>query len=357
MKKFALIVLSLVLYAGVSAQGVNFQELTLSQAIAQAKNNQGQGPEMVFFYAYTTWCGPCRHMTNNVFPQQIAGDYFNARFVSIKVDMERGEGPDLARRFGVTGFPTFLVFNSDGDEIARIIGGANTADAFVAIVRAHIDPAYSPEKLRAAYEANKTFDAATAYMDALIALRRMEDVSTFMNQEFMNFPARDRFSEGFWRYALHSMSSIDSPVLGFVIENKPIFDGTVGRSRVNDALITAYRNILFNFVSGNTTLSRAQVEKATTALSLLNEGNPVLRFYVLVANHFAAGEIDQISSLFNPGAFHSSTTPAQQAQIERLFTSVQGMPKSRIREYFSAKADIWRRSADNFERQIERFND
>jgi thiol-disulfide isomerase/thioredoxin len=357
MKKIALIALSLALYVGISAQGVNFQELTLSEAIAQAKNNQGQGPDMVFFYAYTTWCGPCRNMTNNVFPQQVAGDFFNNKFVSIKVDMERGDGPELAQRFGVRGFPTFLIFNSNGDEIARIVGGANTADAFVAIVRAHVDPAYSPEALRAIYEANKTFDNATAYMDALIALRRMGDVSTFMNAEFMNFPVSDRFSENFWRYAVHSMSTIDAPVLSFVIENKSIFDGSVGRSRVNEALITAYRTILFQFVSGETTLSRAQVDKATTALSLLNERNPVLRFYILVANHFAAGEMDRISSLFNPGAFHSSTTPAQQTQIERLFTSVQGMPRSRIREYFSAKADIWRRSADNFERQVERFND
>ena len=357
MKKIALIAVSLAFYAGIFAQGVNFQDLTLSEAIAKAKSNEGQGPELVFFYAYTTWCGPCRHMTNNVFPQRIAGDFFNTHFVSIKVDMERGDGPELARTHRVAGFPTFLIFNSSGEEVARIVGGSNTADAFVAIVRAHIDPAYSPDALRAIYESDRTFDNARAYMDALIALRRMGDVSTFMNEEFMNFSARDRFSEGFWRYALHSMSFIDSPVLSFVIENKSIFDGTVGRSRVNDALITAYRTILFNFVSGQTTLSRAQVQKATTALSMLNEGNPVLRFYILVANHFAAGEMDRISALFNPGAFHSSTTPAQQLQIERLFTSVQGMPRSRIREYFTEKANIWRRSADGFDREVQRFND
>lgn len=357
MKKIALIAFSLVLHASISAQGVNFQELTLSEAIAQAKNNQGKGPEMVFFYAYTTWCGPCRHMTNNVFPQRIAGDYFNANFVNIKVDMERGEGPDLATRFGIRGFPTFLVFNSDGNEIARIAGGANTAESFVAIVRAHVDPAYSPEALRAIYQANKTFDNATAYMDALIALRRMDELSIFMNEEFMNFSARDRFSEVFWRYAVHSIGFLDSRVLNFVIENKSIFDGVVGRSRVNETLITAYRTILFNFVSGNTALSNADVNKATTALSLLNDGNPVLRFYILVANHFVAGEMDQIASLFNPAAFHSTASPAQKTQIERLFTSVQGMPRSRIREYFLEKANIYRRSADGFERQAERFND
>ena len=46
-------------------------------------------------------------MTQNVFPQKKAGDYFNPKFICVKYDMEKGEGPELGKRFEVRAYPTF----------------------------------------------------------------------------------------------------------------------------------------------------------------------------------------------------------------------------------------------------------
>ena len=75
----------------------NFRDLTFNEALAQAKAEK----KMVFMDCYTSWCGPCKNMTNNVFPQKAAGDYFNPRFVCVKYDMEKGEGKELADKFEV----------------------------------------------------------------------------------------------------------------------------------------------------------------------------------------------------------------------------------------------------------------
>lgn len=50
------------------------------------------------------------------------GDYFNAKFVSAKFDMEKGEGPDLSEVWDVNAYPTFLVMNNDGEVLFRIVG-------------------------------------------------------------------------------------------------------------------------------------------------------------------------------------------------------------------------------------------
>ena len=89
------------------------------EAVAKAR----QTGKKIFLDCYTSWCGPCKMMANTVFPQDKVGDYMNPRFVNIKIDMEKGEGVELAKSLQITAYPTFIVFNSDGQEIGRFLGG------------------------------------------------------------------------------------------------------------------------------------------------------------------------------------------------------------------------------------------
>jgi thioredoxin-related protein len=96
-------------------EGKTFQQI-LAQATAEGKP--------VFIDCYTEWCGPCKQMAKNVFPQKEAGDYFNSKFVCWKVDMEKGEGPELAKKYEVAAYPTFLILNADGTLRATQVGSA-----------------------------------------------------------------------------------------------------------------------------------------------------------------------------------------------------------------------------------------
>ena len=107
--------------ASLSAQeseGVRFVEKPFKDVLAQAKAEN----KMVFIDCYTSWCGPCKMMAAKEFPKKVMGDYFNAKFVSSKFDMEKGEGPDLSEIWDVNAYPTFLVMNNDGEILFRIVG-------------------------------------------------------------------------------------------------------------------------------------------------------------------------------------------------------------------------------------------
>ncbi|WP_347217188.1 thioredoxin fold domain-containing protein [Chryseobacterium sp.] len=103
----------------ISAQEtIQFQELPFKEIIAKAKKEK----KLVFIDAYASWCGPCKMMEKNVFPQKSVREYFNTNFINARFDMEKGEGRDLASKFGVRSYPTYLFLNGEGELVSRNTG-------------------------------------------------------------------------------------------------------------------------------------------------------------------------------------------------------------------------------------------
>jgi thiol-disulfide isomerase/thioredoxin len=107
--------------------GITFFQGTFAEAQAAAKS-QGK---LIFMDAYTTWCGPCRWMAANTFTDGDVASYFNKNFINVKMDMEKGEGPTLARKYAVNAYPTLLFIDDAGNVKHRALG-AKKPDAFVA---------------------------------------------------------------------------------------------------------------------------------------------------------------------------------------------------------------------------------
>ncbi len=91
--------------------GIRFIEPSWSKALAEAKKQN----KLIFLDAYTTWCGPCKLLKKNTFPDSEAGEFFNKNFINVAIDMEKGDGPALAEKFQVTAYPTLIIADGDGN--------------------------------------------------------------------------------------------------------------------------------------------------------------------------------------------------------------------------------------------------
>ena len=138
LRKFFALAIMLVSALSLSAQGMEFmpEGSLLKDAVAKAK---AEG-KMVFLDCYTSWCGPCKMMATKMFPTKEAGDFMNPKFVSIKIDMEKGEGPELTERLKVYAFPTFIIFDGEGNEVGRFLGGSKTVEEFIERVKTNSVP-------------------------------------------------------------------------------------------------------------------------------------------------------------------------------------------------------------------------
>lgn len=104
---------------GQDAPGIKFFTGTLQEALAKAK----QEKKLVFFDAYASWCGPCKNMKATVFTDATLGEFFNANFISIGIDMEKGEGPNLSKIFtSIDGYPSLLFLDAEGHVIKTLLG-------------------------------------------------------------------------------------------------------------------------------------------------------------------------------------------------------------------------------------------
>ena len=123
MKKILTTLIALTASISMMAQGMAFEPAgtTLEQASAKAKAEN----KMIFLDCYTQWCGPCKKMAKDVFPQEVVGAYMNPKFVNLQIDMESEYGAPLAKKLQVTAYPTFVIFNADAKEIGRFLGGSD----------------------------------------------------------------------------------------------------------------------------------------------------------------------------------------------------------------------------------------
>jgi len=102
---------------------VNQDIAWLSEAtLDQAKTESAKTGKPIFVDLSAVWCGYCKKMKKSVFTNQAVASAMNKGFVSLALDGEQGDGKALVAKLGISGFPTQLLLDSDGNVIKKNTG-------------------------------------------------------------------------------------------------------------------------------------------------------------------------------------------------------------------------------------------
>ena len=219
-------------------EGVNFEHITLDEALAKAKTEN----KLVFMDCYTSWCGSCMLMAEKVFTQEKAGKFFNSKFVCVKFDMEKGEGPQLEKRFNVIGYPTFLIIRPDGTIQHKIVGGSEI-DEFIAKVKKGLNEKTSLDYLNKKYEKGKNNKKQLmTYLTALIDAIEKDKISKVYEELESVLKEKDKMTTAYW--PILEKSSYGSNNFKLVLNNIATLNKNIGKEKVDKYLTIRYEKAI-----------------------------------------------------------------------------------------------------------------
>ncbi|HKK71369.1 MAG TPA: thioredoxin family protein [Candidatus Krumholzibacteria bacterium] len=166
----------LVLCLVLAAAPATAAETSLDFTTAQERAAERDVPIVIDFF--TDWCVYCKHFDRDLADAStgVAAALDDAVFLSI--DAEKGEGIELAKKYTVTGFPTYVVVDAQGELIDRWAGYGGPEHFLTALDEAMADTRTLAAK-RAAFEERPTaalaekfasIESGTGNYDAAIAL-------------------------------------------------------------------------------------------------------------------------------------------------------------------------------------------
>lgn len=240
----------------IDPEGIPFEELSFEEALEKARKEN----KLLFVDCYTSWCGPCKMMSKQVFSQKFVGDFFKEYFVSLKIDMERGEGPELAKKFGVKAYPTMLLLTSAGIVKYKLLGGIGPR-TFMNKIQKGMEPGISYTELKEKYENGDRSPAVVS--EYLMTMNDAGELKDKYNEprEFLNsLRGNDRFSVPAWKIYDIFVTDYKSPEFKFLAENRKKFIPQIGEKVVNRKIEELIFPVVLGYLKGE--VGKEDLERA-----------------------------------------------------------------------------------------------
>lgn len=231
MQKYILTLLCSALLATVYAQNrsIEFRDGTWQEITEQARKEK----KMIFVDCYTSWCGPCKMLAKNIFTQDSVADFYNGNFVCFQIDMEKGEGPELAKKYSVAAFPTLLYIDAQG-ELKHCVVGYQQAGELIQNGRNALIGQNTLPDFQKRYEAGERDpEFVKEYIEVLYKAYRPQLQREVATEYINTLSERDFYTRETWNIIIKNLSDPLSPVLKKVAANKFRFSQVVAKDTID----------------------------------------------------------------------------------------------------------------------------
>ncbi len=139
--------------------GIRFEHCSWTEVLNKARSEN----KPIFLDCYASWCGPCKSMDKNVYPLKSVGDFFNEKFISVKLQMDStlqdnedvknlyADARRIMRQYKIKGFPTLIFFSASGEPYFQVSSGFD-ADGLISTAKYALDPNYQYSSLLKRYQ-------------------------------------------------------------------------------------------------------------------------------------------------------------------------------------------------------------
>jgi thioredoxin-related protein len=217
---------------GAAGELIHFRDTTISWE--NAKVIAAQQNKLVFVDAYTDWCVWCKVMDKETFSDSAVAKFMNEKFLPVKYEMETGFGLVMSEKYRVNGFPTFLIFTTDGKLVYRILGYVKPKE-FLEALKAALDP--SKQEHLTGVSASLQPGFPQFYKDSFLKgnLRKRPDSAT-VNSFLASSP--ELASEVAWSVLFRFSQLVNDNYKQFAYDNFDMLKGMYGANDVQTTVGT-----------------------------------------------------------------------------------------------------------------------
>lgn len=227
--KFSILVFALFACAvSVRAEGIRFFEGSWEEALAEAKRLD----RIIFVDAYAVWCGPCKKMAADVFPNDKVGEFYNKNFVNLKLDMERGEGLKFREKYPVSAFPTLFYIDFTG-EIVQQVRGAQQVEGFLELGKKALSQIDRSQQYVTAYE-NGDRDPELVF-NYVRALNKAGKSSLKIANDYLR-TQKDLTTPFNLRFIFEAAAEADSRIFDLLIQHRKAIEPLESAQAVKDRI-------------------------------------------------------------------------------------------------------------------------
>ena len=226
---------------------IRFDESGLEAVMQRAKTEK----KPIFYMAYADWCPHCKNIKATTLKDAEVISFMNANYVFAGLNFEKSGSENFKTKYNVKTFPTFLVLDENGQELARF-NGELKKDKFLSEVKLALNPKQQLPFLKAEYEKDKT--NGINLMRYLVALKKGNDrkeLNPIAHDYFEKVTDEKMVNEVNWKIFTNGVSDIESREYQFVITNQQAFAAITSQKRVNDKFKNSVIELLKPIVKTN----------------------------------------------------------------------------------------------------------
>ena len=300
-------------------------------------------------------------MKENVFPLQICGDFFNSNFINLSFDMEKGEGKDIATKYQINVYPTFLILDADGNEVNRVVGGSG-AETFIESVKEAMNPANSPLAKKAAYEQNKNSATLLAYVESLEKAYKKNEASDVIKSVFFTLSPRERYASAVWNILSspgQDFCNADSELFGHLLLHKYEADNALGKTVVDEHLMKIFKVFLMAHISGYKTYPQHIIERNVVCANALANNDHGLQYMLKMLQKKNEGNMDELVNMLKYNVVRSyDFSLLDKEMIEKAITGIKDLTpdqKNVVVQYYKDKNEALTREANYAKSSLDRL--
>lgn len=242
MKKSLLFIGTLIFATYTIAQEIKFEKSTWAEIKTKAKEQH----KLIFVDAYTTWCGPCKAMAKKTFTDAEVASYYNEHFINAKIDMEKGEGPEIGKQYLVNCYPNLLFIDGDGNLVHRSAGFLE-AKEFLLLGKEAQTPEKTFSSIQKQFAANNTNPIfARDYFNLLSGSclsANDEAIKYLKSLKESEITQRDN-----WEIIRDYVEDAQSSPFSFLVRNREEFIKQYAADSVNAKIFNTYLHHSYKFI-------------------------------------------------------------------------------------------------------------